>query len=33
MPVVVRLTGRQCKPDRQAIGIDHRMNFAGQSAS
>jgi hypothetical protein len=24
-PVVVRLTGRQCEPDRQAIGIDQCM--------
>jgi len=29
----VRLTSRQCEPDRQAIGIDHRMNLAGQPAS
>jgi hypothetical protein len=25
----VRLTSRQCEPDRQAIAIDHRMNLAG----
>ena len=28
-----RLTGCQCEPDRQAIGIDQRMNLAGQSTS
>jgi hypothetical protein len=32
-PVVMRLTGCQREPDRQAIGIDHRMNLAGQPAS
>jgi hypothetical protein len=32
-PVVMRLTGCQREPDRQAIGIDHRMNLAGQSTS
>ena len=31
--VVVRLTGRQREPHRQAIGIDQRMNLAGQSTS
>jgi hypothetical protein len=31
-PVVVRLTSRQCEPDRQAIGIDQRMNLAVQPA-
>src|SRR5215510_14546228 len=29
----MRLTGRQCEPDRQAIGIYHRMNLAGQPAA
>jgi hypothetical protein len=29
----VRLTSRQCGPDRPAIGIDYRMNLAGQRAS
>ena len=28
----MRLTGRQCEPDGQAIGIDHSMNLAGQTA-
>jgi len=32
-PIVVRFTSRQCEPDRQAVGIDHRMNLAGQPAS
>jgi len=32
-PVVMRFTGRQREPDRQAIGIDQRMNLAGQSTS
>jgi hypothetical protein len=32
-PVVMRLAGRQCEPDRQAIGIDQRMNLAGQSTT
>ena len=32
-PVVMRLTGCQREPDRQAISIDHRMNLAGQSTS
>ena len=30
-PIVVRLTGRQREPDRQAIGIDDRVNLAGQT--
>jgi hypothetical protein len=29
----MRFTSRQCEPDRQAVGIDHRMNLAGQSPS
>jgi transposase len=29
----MRLTGRQREPDRQAIGIDQRMNLAGQSTT
>jgi hypothetical protein len=32
-PVVMRLTGCQREPDRQAVGIDQRMNLAGQSTS
>jgi hypothetical protein len=31
-PIIVRFPGCQREPDRQAIGIDHRMNFAGQPA-
>jgi hypothetical protein len=31
-PIVVGLTGRQREPDGQAIGINHRMNFARQPA-
>src|ERR1700751_5560403 len=29
----MRFTGRQSESNRQAIGIDQRMNLAGQSAS
>ena len=29
----MRLAARQREPDRQAIGIDKRMNLAGQSTS
>jgi hypothetical protein len=29
----VRLTGRQREPNRKPIGIDQRMNLAGQSTA
>jgi hypothetical protein len=32
-PVVVRLTGCQREPDRQAVGIDQCVNLAGQTAA
>jgi hypothetical protein len=31
--IVMGLTSRQGEPDRQAIGIDHRMDLAGQPTS
>jgi hypothetical protein len=31
-PIVVGLTRRQRQPDRKAVGIHDRMNFAGQPA-
>ena len=32
-PVVMRLTGREGEIDRQAIGVHHRVNLAGQATS
>jgi hypothetical protein len=32
-PVVMRLTGREGKMDRQAIGVHHGVNLAGQAPS
>jgi hypothetical protein len=32
-PNVMRLTGAQCQPYRQAIAIDQRMNSAGQATA
>ncbi len=31
--VVVRFARREGEPDRQAIGVDHRMNLAGETAA
>jgi hypothetical protein len=32
-PIVMRLTGRESEMDRQAIGVYHRVNLAGQTPS
>jgi hypothetical protein len=32
-PIVVRLTRREREMDRQAIGVHHRVNLAGQAPS
>jgi hypothetical protein len=32
-PIVMRLTGRESEMERQAIGVRHRVNLAGQAPS
>jgi hypothetical protein len=32
-PAIMRFTGRESEMNRQAIGVHHRMNLAGQAAS
>jgi hypothetical protein len=33
LPIVMRLTRREREMDRQAIGVHHRVNLAGQAPS